>query len=315
MAYSIVVWTHLDSGARELLRSSLPRDQVHFADQFRPSSSDNEALGNAEIAFGNVPAARLSGCHRLRWMQLESVGIEDYVRLPVPSRLAITNLKGMFEWPAAETALAGVLALGRGLRRLIPAQAETQWVELEVRPETWVLHGKRAVVLGAGSIGRRVRRLLEAFECEVQAFARGSPDATLHTLADLTAQVALSDLVICCLPLTPETTGLVSRGLLEAMPSTCIFVNIGRGAVVDEAALVERLQQRRLRGAVIDVTAEEPIPPQNPLWHCPNTLLTQHTGGGYGEELSDKVRFFLKNLEHYRSGRPLLNRVDLEKGY
>jgi phosphoglycerate dehydrogenase-like enzyme len=107
----------------------------------------------------------------------------------------------------------------------------------------------------------------------------------------------------------------VSRALLTAMKPRAIFVNIGRGAVVDEPALIEVLQQRRIGGAVIDVTHTEPLPPTHPLWTCPNTLVTQHTGGGYHDELLDKARIFLENLDRYRRGASLLNPVNLQRGY
>lgn len=316
MPISIVVWAHLDERARQLIRDTLPDEAVHFADRHQPTAIDRQRLAEAEVVFGNLPAKSLPQSPRLRWMQLESVGFEYYQKSPeVTAALKISNLKGMFEWPAAETALAGVLALARGLRKILPAQTEARWIELEVRPETWLLHGKRALVLGAGSIGQRMRLLLEAFECEVHLFARRSPGADVRTREELAAQFAASDLVVCCLPKTPETIGLISRSLLESMKSTAIFVNIGRGAVVDEAALVDVLQQRRIGGAVIDVTLAEPVPPGHPLWQCPNTILTQHTGGGYHDELIDKARLFLKNFARYRKGEPVLNLIDLKQGY
>ena len=314
MAPAIVIWAHLEPAAEAVLRDALGQERAHYADDLRPRPEDLAALEKAEIIYGNVPPAELRRCRRLRWMQLESVGFEGY-SATLPAGAVLTNLKGMFEWPAAETALAGILALGRGLPRLIPAQSRRQWVEAEVRAESWMLHGRRAVVLGAGSIGRRVAQLLRAFECDVQLFARSSPEASLRTLADLLARVATSDLLICCLPLTPSTAGLVSRQLLETLPPGGIFVSLGRGAVVDEAALIDLLRAGRLGGAVIDVTRAEPLSPADPLWDCPHALLTQHTGGGYREELADKARFFLKNLERFRLGQPVANLVDLARNY
>ncbi|MDB6092834.1 MAG: Glyoxylate reductase [Verrucomicrobia bacterium] len=316
MAASILVWAHLDSRARDLIKQTATDDRVHFADRNHPSALDLEKLAEAEVVFGNIPAQLLPTCQKLRWMQLESVGFEYYNNLlgDFPN-LTISNLKGMFEWPAVETALAGLLSLGRGLQRLIPAQGEQSWIELAVRPETRVLRGRRVLVLGAGSIGQRMVRLLQAFECETHVFARTSPDADVRTPAELAAHFAGSDVIVCCLPKTPATLRLVSRPLLQSMKSTAVFVNIGRGSVVDEAALIEVLQQRKIGGAVIDVTLTEPLPPGHALWKCPNTVLTQHTGGGYDDELLDKARLFLKNLARYRNGIPVLNRVDLQKGY
>ncbi|MBL9214188.1 MAG: D-2-hydroxyacid dehydrogenase [Opitutaceae bacterium] len=311
----ILVCAHLDERAQRLLRESVPGDQLRFVPraELRPG---HPVLAAAEIAFGNIPGPLLAAAPRLRWMQLESVGFE-YYQDPAHQKpgLVITNLKGMFEWPATETALGGLLALARGYTELIPAQAGRRWVELEVRPRTWTLHGRPALVLGAGSIGRRMRLLLEAFECRVQVYARSSPDATVRRPEDLPAAFAASEIVVCCLPKTPATIGLIGRELLRALPPSAVFVNIGRGAVVDEAALVEVMHERRFRGAVVDVTYAEPVPPDHPLWSCPNTIVTQHTGGGYADELLDKARCFLANLNRHRAGQPVQNQVDMARGY
>lgn len=178
-----------------------------------------------------------------------------------------------------------------------------------------MLHGKRVIILGHGSIGRMLRRLLEAFECRVQSFARTTSGAELRTTADLDRALPQADIVACCLPNTPETCGLFSRDRLARLAPLAIFVNLGRGSVVDESALVDALQSRRLGGAVLDVTVEEPLPAAHPLWGCPNTLIMQHTGGGYEGELLDKTRAFLANFAAFRSGEPLRNVVDLARGY
>jgi glyoxylate/hydroxypyruvate reductase A len=317
MPSPILVCAHLDDRARSLIRETLRHEPVYFLDRSQLGQADHRKLmEEIGIVFGNLPSALIAQCRQLRWMQLESVGFEYYNQLPeVCPGLVISNLKGMFERPATETALAGLLALGRGFTRLLPAQAQTRWIETEVRPETWLLHGRRALVLGAGSIGRRVRLLLEAFGCEVQVFARRSNGSTLYTPAELDAAFRRNEVVVCCLPKTPATIGLVSRARLESMSRDALFVNIGRGAVVDEAALIDVLQRRQIRGAVIDVTVAEPIPPDHPLWQCPNTILTQHTGGGYDDELLDKARCFLANFKRFRAGEDVLNIVDLQQGY
>ncbi len=316
MSYSIFVCAHLDQRAHDLVLTSLPNDRVHFGSRDRIEPSDREALENAEVIFGNLPAIRIPACRRLRWMQLESIGFEYYQELAGGTNgLVISNLKGMFVRPATETALAGILALIRGLDRLVPAQTESRWIELELRPQTRRLHGMRVLVLGLGSIGRRMKRLLEAFDSRVTTFARRNREADVTTVAQLAEVLPEADIIVCCLPQTRETMGLVDRRLLELMSPRAVFVNIGRSAVVDEGALIERLQQRRLAGAVIDVTLAEPLPPDHPLWHCPNTILTQHTGGGYDDELVDKARFFLKNLELFRRGEQVLNVIDVGRGY
>jgi len=155
-AAPIFVWSHLDSRAREHLCAATHGERLHFANKFAPAPGDEAAFRDAEICFGNVPAEWLGCAPRLRWMQLESVGF-DYYRKLDRTRLApgfvLTNLHGQFARPAAETALAGLLALQRGLDELIPAQRDRRWICLDVRPRMRLLHGCRAIVLGAGTIG------------------------------------------------------------------------------------------------------------------------------------------------------------------
>ncbi len=316
---AIFVYAHLDTAAKELLRSTLPAEVVTFVNKYETAGAHavyRDRFRASDICFGNVPAEWLEGVSRLRWLQLESTGFEYYLHVRgLPPALAVTNLKGLFDRPAAETALAGLLALYRGVDVLVTAQTERRWVCLDLRPRMQMLHGKRVIILGHGSIGRMLRRLLEAFECRVQSFARTTSGAELRTTADLDRALPQADIVACCLPNTPETCGLFSRDRLARLAPLAIFVNLGRGSVVDESALVDALQSRRLGGAVLDVTVEEPLPAAHPLWGCPNTLIMQHTGGGYEGELLDKTRAFLANFAAFRSGEPLRNVVDLARGY
>jgi len=316
---SIFIYAHLDEGARELVRRSLPKARLVFAEggkspDFREANQDR--FQSCEVCFGNVPSYWLQSVPHLRWLQLESVGFEYYQGVPALSKsLVFTNLKGLFSRPAAETMLAGLLASYRGLSQLALAQAERRWVCQEVRPQTQLLHGRRVIVLGHGSIGRRLRSLLSAFECHVQSFARTSTEAELRTVDNLDRALPEADVVVSCLPQTPETRGLFGRHRLALLSATAIFANVGRGSVVDETALIEALQQGRLGGAVLDVTLEEPLPPTHPLWSCPRTILLQHTGGGYREELLDKAGAFLANLARFDRGEPLENIVTLAHGY
>lgn len=316
---SVFIYAHLDEGARHLVRGALPEARLVFAEggkspDFR--EANQVRFQSCEVCFGNVPAEWLHSAPRLRWLQLESVGFEYYQGVPaLPKSPVFTNLRGLFSRPAAETMLGGLLAYYRGLSQLALAQVKRRWVCLEVRPQTQQLHGRRVIVLGHGSIGRRVRILLSAFECHVQSFARTSADAELRTLDDLDRALPEADVVVSCLPQTPDTRGLFGRHRLALLSVTAIFANIGRGSVVDETALIDALQQGRLGGAVLDVTLEEPLPATHPLWSCPRTILLQHTGGGYRDELLDKARAFLANLARFDRGEPLENIVTLGHGY
>jgi phosphoglycerate dehydrogenase-like enzyme len=313
------ICAHLDEAACELIRAARPAGSFRFFSKNAVATDEPAALDAflaAEACFGNVPGRWLTRATRLRWLQLESIGMEYYHGISgVPADLVVTNLKGLFDQPAAETAIAGLLALSRGVDRLVHAKSARTWISLEVRPQTWLLRDKQVIVLGHGSIGRKVRVFLEALGCRVRSFARTAAGAELLTRAELDRALPEADIVVGCLPDTPDTRGLLDRRRLGLLPAHAVLVNVGRGSLVDEAALTEALLQGRVGGAVLDVTREEPIPPSHPLWSCPRTLLLQHTGGGYGEELLDKARLFLTNLAAFESGAPLRNVANLARGY
>jgi phosphoglycerate dehydrogenase-like enzyme len=168
--------------------------------------------------------------------------------------------------------------------------------------------------MGGGTIGSQTRLLLEAFACHVKTFARSS-SADINTLPELDKELAQADIVIASLPHTPLTDTLLDAQRLAKFKQGAIFVNVGRGTLVDELALIAGLQSGAIGGAVLDVTRQEPLLADHPLWQTPNTILLQHSGGGYDREIVDKTRFFLENLERYRSDKPLINIVDFERGY
>lgn len=314
----VAIAAHLDDAAIRLCRENLESDDVQWVGSGSSASGWRDSLARCEVVFGNVPAAWIPELAALRWLQLESVGFEYYrdVSEQISTRgIAVTNLRGQFAHPAAETALAGILGLFRGIDQLVRANVERHWVSLEVRPSTDLLHGKDVIILGSGSIGSQLRRLLEAFDCRVRSFARTSPSAELHTLVELDAALPEAHIVVCCLPSTPDTRLLFDRKRIARLAATAVFVNIGRGSVVDEVALAAALVDGSLGGAVLDVTNQEPIGLASPLWALPRTVLTQHTGGGYSDELVDKARRFLENLDRWRAGEPLDNLVNWQAGY
>jgi glyoxylate/hydroxypyruvate reductase len=269
-------------------------------------------LRGCEVAFGNLPAAWLVHAQMLRWMQLESVGFGDYLDLPnglVGGRLAITNLAGFFSIPVAESILAGILALHRGVDRLARLQFAGEWRGDALRPTLRTLGGQTVVLFGSGSIGRRLEDLLAPFDCTVLPF-----DST-WTSAELDRALARADVVVATAPDTPGTRGVFDRRRIAAIRKGAIFVNFGRGSLVDEAALHDALHAGHLAGAVLDVTPHEPLPTDHPFWSCPGLLLTQHTGGGAAEELDRKIDVFQDNLARYRKGQPLRGLINLDRGY
>ncbi len=313
----ILIWAHLDEVSKDLLKNTLTGHDFILSGRDNPAEAQAQ-LTEAEVIFGNIPPQWLDTPQpKLRWMQLESVGFGIYHGKPGIDPITVTNLRGFFAEPVAETALAGIMALYRKLDVLIPAQNSTDrnWKMLELRTEMSLLQSKRVVILGGGSIGLRVKKLLSGFDCEVTVFSKTTPEADIYTLDELDAKLPDCDIVVGCLPHSEDTTGLITAERLALLGKDALFVNVGRGSAVDEPALINALQHRRLGGAVLDVTYEEPLPKDHPLWDCPNTIITQHTGGGFREELFNKTKLFLQNLERYQAGEPLENIVNFERGY
>ncbi len=175
------------------------------------------------------------------------------------------------------------------------------------------LRGKQVIILGAGAIGQALRQQLTGFECAVQLLARSNPQAQLHTKDELAAALPHTDVVINCLPGSAEA--FFSTDLIAAMRRGSLYASVGRGNTTDEPALLAALQAGHLGGAVLDVTATEPLPPGHPLWTLPQVLLTQHTGGGQPQEAIGKINQLIRNLQRLHADQPLENQIILAQGY
>ncbi|MCX5112959.1 D-2-hydroxyacid dehydrogenase [Streptomyces sp. NBC_00378] len=305
----------LPGAERARLRELFP-GPVWFAEPGTTSESDARALAEAGTALGNPRADRVANAPRLKWLQLASVGIDDYLGLDWPvlgRRLTVTNLGDVFADPVAQSCLAGILTLHRGIDLLSGLRAEGSWAKSAVRPRLRLLTGARVLVLGRGSIARRFAELLGPFGCPVTHFARGSGD--IRTLAGLDERLPGFDVVVGLLPGTPETSGLLDARRLALLRPGAVLVNAGRGSLVDEEALVSGLTSGRLGGAVLDVTGEEPLPAGHPLWTCPGVVLTQHTAGGSTDESARVVDLFADNWRRFHAGSPLRNPVQWSRGF
>jgi phosphoglycerate dehydrogenase-like enzyme len=307
----------LEAALKSRLTAALPGHELVFADTLASDDSRRAAVASAHIVFANVPPAWLAAAPQLRWVQLDSAGIDAYLGLNAgrATPVTLTNLRDFYGQAVAEAAIAGIMAYHRQLPRLLAAQRESKWVKNEVEPAIGRLHGASVILLGAGAIGQALARVLRGFDCDVRFFARRAPEAVLRTTADLDAALPAADLVICSLPHTPETIGLLNAARLARLKPSALLVNVGRGSTLDETALVAALDAGRLHGAVLDVTAIEPLPETSPLWRHPKVLLTQHTGGRFPGETAAKVARFLENYARFARGEPLPNAVDLGIGY
>ncbi|TGB14707.1 D-2-hydroxyacid dehydrogenase [Streptomyces sp. MZ04] len=305
----------LDCAERERIRAAVP-GPVWFAEPDSASLDDARALAASHIALGNPRPECVAGAPELRWLQLASVGIDSYLGLDWPvleQRLTVTNLGGLFAEPVAETCLAGILALYRGIDVLAGLRADETWARHDVRPGLRLLGDADVLILGRGAIARRLAGLLAPFGCTVSHFARG--DGDLRTREELDARLPQFDIVVGLLPGTEETADLFDERRIGLLRPGAVFVNAGRGTLADEDALVTALASGRLGGAVLDVTREEPLPAGHALWSCPNVILTQHTGGGSRGETQQVLDLFLDNWRRLTTGAPLLNTVRWDRGF
>lgn len=294
-------------------KAASPTDKFWYAQDIPEDQRFNTFL-EAEVVFGSVPPGWVEESQHLRWLQLPSAGVDPYLKLDWGNRLSkveVTNLGNFYGTPVAETALGGILSLYRHLDKLSQLQMQQKWVGAAIRPEMNLLHEKKVLILGGGAIGKTLKKLLEAFSCPVTMIRRSS-SPNLNNIDDLLPD---ADIVINCLPETSETKEVLHARRLKLMKEDAIFVNVGRGSVINEKDLIEALQQSKLGGAILDVTQIEPTPQDNPLWSCPNVILTQHTGGGYIAENTDKAKAFAENFSRYSIGKALLHVVDFKKGY
>ena len=281
-----------------------------------------EELAAAEVIVGFPPVPRLSSAKNLRWLQIPWSGADGYADHPdFPAHVILTNATGAFGRPIAEYAFGAVFTLMRRFHQYRDCQKEAKWQRQgdELSPT-----GKHVLILGAGDIGTNAARLFKMMDCRitgVRRVVRNVPQEfdAMITLEQVDEYLPEADIVICCMPHSPLTQGFFTKARFEKLKSTAIFVNVGRGTLVDHEALAEVLNEGKIYGAALDVTNPEPLPENHPLWKCRNVLITPHVSGQTFAGLKDKEDFFFRmcreNLEAYRDGKPLQNRVDLKTGY
>jgi len=248
----------------------------------------------------------LSRCPRLRWVHSATAGVERVLTPAAIERgLLITNARGVFSAPIAEYVLMMILAVTRRLPQLLELQRERTWQPLEANELADVTVG----VIGMGSIGRRVEELAAAFGANVIGVTRSSSDE------ELGAVLGRSDFIVLALPLTPDTEEMFDADLLAKVKPGAWLINVARGRLVDERALVRALREGPLGGAVLDTFVEEPLPPNSVFYELPNAIVTPHTSWSSARALDRSVDLFCENLRRYTRGEELLNLVDPRVGY
>lgn len=263
----------------------------------------------------------------LRWVAMPSAGADGALRTGLvrpDGHPIVTTSNGVHAIPISEYVFSVMLAWARHWPDMLALKRERTWADRK----TWMrlaggeLHDSTLGIVGLGAIGRQVARLGRAFGMRILAARRtASPGDTdpdvdeLVPLADLGLLLAQADYLVLAVPATPQTRHLIDAEAFRAMKPSAFLVNIARGSIVDEAALVEALRGGAIAGAGLDVTAEEPLPSESPLWTLPNVLISPHVSGAtdrYSRRFTD---LFLRNLALYRAGQPMINMVRAERGY
>jgi len=309
----VLLYRDLSVTQLERLRSRHPSLEVAHP---KDLASLERELADAEVAFGYIPAALLARAPKLRWIQIISSGFDEYASLG--GTVTVTTAHGLHAVAIAEHVMMGLLLFARNFATYFRQQQRHVWDRKVHTP--FLLQGQTAGLIGYGEIGRALAPRLRAFGLRINAvkLTAAPTPAGLDNLWDfsrLDELLATSDHVILNLPLTPTTRGLLNADRILRIKSGACFYNGSRGGLVDEDALLRRLRDRSLRGALIDVFDREPLAPDSPFWDLDNVFVTPHMAGHYGGLPAATYEFFLANLERYVQGLPLKNVADFARGY
>jgi phosphoglycerate dehydrogenase-like enzyme len=294
---------------------------------------------DVEVLIGNHPPRDLSAFPRLRWIQTASAGLDDVLASdPWRQGITVTNGSGIHAVHMGEYVLGATMLWGERLEARLANRSESRW-DRPLAVDTLRgrrLRGRTAVVVGYGSLGREVARLFHALGVRIVAVkadpttrvdhgwrepGTGDPEGVLPERivgpGELRSVVAEADVVVLTLPATPRTRGIMDGAVLAAMRPEALLVNVGRGSLVDQEALIEALGTGRIGAAVLDVTDPEPLPDDSPLWTLPGCLVTPHISALGDVEMlwHTTALLFAENLGRYVRGEPLLNRTSASAGY
>jgi phosphoglycerate dehydrogenase-like enzyme len=333
IALSPILSARYRAGDLERIRAAAPGARIITLSR---EGLTDESIEDVEVLLRGWLSAEafdrlLARAPRLNYVHSASAGVERALTPAARERgIVITNARGVFSRPIAEYVLMMILAVSRRLPGLLELQRERTWQPLEGVELRDVTVG----IVGLGSIGRAVGALATAFGCRVIAVRRRSEEGTASLASDdetrtfgevmldrvagpegLPELLAESDFVVLAAPLTPETDHMIDSQALDAMKPTGWLINVARGRLVDERALVAALNDGRIGGAVLDTFTEEPLAPTSPFYDLPNVIVTPHTSWSSGRVLDRSVELFCDNLRRYAAGEPLLNVVDPTAGY
>jgi D-2-hydroxyacid dehydrogenase (NADP+) len=326
----ICVWHSLSlwnppPGMAARIRGRWPEMQaVHLPDY----DGLGRELPDTDIFVGySLRAEQLAMSRKLKWIHATAAAVGQLMYPELRSSgIEVTNASGVHRIPMAEHILGTLIALARRFPDCIRYQQQSHWAQQELwdgmpaalRPRE--LRGQTVLFIGFGAIGREVAKIAQPLGVRIWAVTRsGKADANLaervFPASMLHEALPLADFVILAAPETPETSRMMGAREFALMKPSAYFVNVARGALVDESALIQALEQRKIAGAALDVTSQEPLPPENQLWKADNLFITPHMSAVSEHLWERQTDLVIENLERWFSGRELVNRVDLARGY
>ena len=277
-------------------------------------------IGDAEAVIGDPRTERIREAKNLKFVQMTWAGADIYTRGGFPQGIKIANASGAFGPVIAEYVIGAILCVYRRFPEYVENQKLCIWRDAGAER---TIEGKTALILGTGDIGSNIAKRLSAFGTKNIGIRRTGEPAQyfdeMHTLSDIDSLLPRADLVIGCLPNTKETGHILNYDRLCLMKSDALFINVGRGSLIDTDALIRALEERRIAGAILDVLENEPLAADSPLWKMPNVLITPHISGrGFGHDPATERKIWdicLENLRRYIAGEDIINEVDMNLGY
>ena len=319
------------------LNELAPRVKANLIPAQKPEDVPAEVWLRTEVLYTNRIIPTAEQAPRLRWIQFHWAGVDHTLDAPILKKPGVmaTTLSGAAASQMGEYVLEMLLSLGHRLPEILAYQKRAEWPR--DRWERFLpaeLRSSTVGIVGYGSIGRQIARLLQPFGASVLATKKDlmNPRDTGYTPADmgdpegdlvnrlyppeaLHSMLKDCDYVVITVPKTQHTIGMIGSAEIAAMKPTAFLVDVSRGGVVDHAALIPALKDRKIAGAALDVYPEEPLPADSPLWKLPNVILTPHISGNTVHYNERAIDLFIENLQRYLNSLPLYNLIDLERGY
>jgi phosphoglycerate dehydrogenase-like enzyme len=284
-----------------------------------------EELPSTDIFVGySLRPQQLLGARKLKWIHSTAAGVAQLMYPELrDSGIAVTNPSGIFSIPMAEHTMGLLLALARNFPDAVRYQAQSHWGQQEIwdQPQHLTeLNGQLLLIVGYGSIGRELGRRATAFDMRVWGVTRSGQGDLTHAekivpVSDLAQVLPHADYVVIAAPETPETRHIIGAPELARVKPSTRLINVSRGSLLDETALLRALNEQKLGGAALDVAGMEPLPSDSPLWKAPHLMITPHTSAVSDRLWKRQSEIFLELLERWFNGRELFNRVDLSRGY